>query len=75
MVDSPKIKWKTKQEIEDERNQPRPPTQAERIEELENENLQLKLALAEMAEDHETEKTEIKLALAELAELLTGGDE
>jgi hypothetical protein len=41
---------------------------------LENENLELKLALAEMAEAQEADKTEVQLALAELAELIAGGE-
>jgi hypothetical protein len=46
---------------------------SERIVELENENLELKLALAEAVEANEQDKTEIQLAIAELAELVVGG--
>lgn len=41
----------------------------ERISELEGENLELKLALADLAETYETKLTELQLALAELAEM------
>ena len=47
-----------------------PPTE---IDILKGENLELKLALAEMAETQETERLETQLALAELAEAMVGG--
>lgn len=46
----------------------------QRLAESEQENTELKLALAEMAEAHELEKTEMQLAIAELAELVAGGE-
>lgn len=49
------------------------PPLTEQVKNLENENLELKLALAEMAETNELEKTEMQLAIAELAELVAGG--
>ncbi|MEK4148911.1 hypothetical protein NST02_23300 [Robertmurraya sp. FSL W8-0741] len=42
---------------------------------LKEENLTLKLAIAELAETQEQAKLETQLALAELAESLHGGDE
>lgn len=42
---------------------------------LKEENLELKLALAEMAETQEAQRIETQLALAELAEALPGGVE
>ncbi|XID92509.1 hypothetical protein ACF3MZ_29280 [Paenibacillaceae bacterium WGS1546] len=44
------------------------------VERLRGENLELKLALTELAKAQEEDKTEIQLALAELAELYTGGE-
>lgn len=44
------------------------------IELLQDENLDLKLALAEIAETQEATKTEMQLALAEMAEALFGGE-
>lgn len=52
---------------------PVPPTFEQRFEAMQVENLELKLALAEMAEKSAEERLETQLALAELAELLTGG--
>lgn len=52
---------------------PLPPEPEERISQLETENLELKLALAELAEAQQSDKLDVQLALAELAELLTGG--
>ncbi|MEK4146429.1 hypothetical protein NST02_04975 [Robertmurraya sp. FSL W8-0741] len=49
-----------------------PPSETELIKE---ENLTLKLAIAELAETQEQAKLETQLALAELAESLHGGDE
>ncbi|MTI56168.1 hypothetical protein [Geosporobacter ferrireducens] len=46
-----------------------------RVQQLEQENLELKLALAELAEKSETDKQDLQLALAELAETLIGGVE
>lgn len=46
----------------------------EQIKELEEQNLELMLSIAEMAESHEQEKTELQLAIAELAELVAGGN-
>lgn len=43
------------------------------MERLQQENLELKLALAEMAEVQEQHKLETQLALAELAEAMAGG--
>lgn len=42
-----KIGWKTQEEIEEEKNAPKPLT---KVEQLEQENLEIKLALAELAE-------------------------
>jgi primase-polymerase (primpol)-like protein len=53
---------------------PDPEPQPSRIAQLEAENRELKLALAELAEAHEREKTEMQLAIAELAELIAGGE-
>lgn len=52
-----------------------PLTEDERMSELETENLELKLALAEMAGMQEQHKLETQLALAELAEAMAGGVE
>lgn|GEM_PF-2108201 len=49
------------------------PLPPDRIAQLETENLELKLALAELAEAQQTDKLDVQLALAELAEILTGG--
>jgi len=51
----------------------RPPAPPSEIELLRAENIELKLALAELAEAQEADKTETQLALAELAEIITGG--
>lgn len=59
------------EEIEAIQNQPQPKTE---IELLQEENLELKLALAEIAETQEANKTEMQLALAEMAEALFGGE-
>lgn len=40
---------------------------------LRTENMELKLALAELAEAQENDKREMQLALAELAEIVSGG--
>lgn len=48
-----------------------PPKQPTELERLQQENMELKLALAELAESNETDKTQIQVALAELAELVT----
>lgn len=61
-----KIKWKTQVEIDEEKNAPKPPTQEERIHELEQENKLLKAkntALVQQTEFHEEVLTEIILAL------------
>lgn len=50
-----------------------PPTEV--IEKLQNENTDLKLAIAELAETSESDKIDMQLALAELADLITGGDQ
>lgn len=47
-----------------------PPKQPTELERLQLENMELKLALAELAEANETDKTQMQLALAELAELV-----
>lgn len=44
------------------------------VERLREENMDLKLALVELAKAQEEDKTEIQLALAELAELYAGGE-
>lgn len=44
----------------------------EQVESLQNEKIDLQLAIAEMAESHEQEKIEMQLALAELAEMIGG---
>lgn len=44
-----------------------------KVKELEQQNTDLQLAIAEMAEDNEVEKTETQLAIAELAEIISGG--
>ncbi|MTI57480.1 hypothetical protein [Geosporobacter ferrireducens] len=51
---------------------PEPPTE---IELLQQENLELKLALAELAGKSEDDKQDLQLALAELAEAFIGGAE
>ncbi|WP_342511228.1 hypothetical protein MKY34_13015 [Sporosarcina sp. FSL K6-1522] len=43
------------------------------MEQLQQENTELKLAIAELAEAHELSKLETQLALAEIAEAMTGG--
>ncbi|MDF2612768.1 MAG: hypothetical protein K0S71_554 [Clostridia bacterium] len=48
-------------------------SEQEQTQQLIEENLSLKLALAELAEKQETEKLELQMALAELAEILLGG--
>lgn len=45
-----------------------PPKQPTELERLQQENMELKLALAALAEANETDKTQMQLALAELAE-------
>lgn len=45
-----------------------PPMQPTELERLQQENMELKLAIAELAEANETDKTQMQLALAELAE-------
>lgn len=52
-----------------------PPDVTEQIQELQNENTDLKLAIAELAETNESDKIDMQLALAELAELVAGGDQ
>lgn len=49
-----------------------PPKQPTELECLQQENMELKLALAELAEANETDKTKMQMALAELAELVAG---
>lgn len=64
------IEGLTPEEIEEiTRPQPQEPTELER---LQAENMELKLALTELAEAQEADKTEMQLALAELAELYMG---
>ncbi|QTH44974.1 hypothetical protein J4772_11555 [Cohnella sp. LGH] len=58
------------EEIEAIRNAPQPISETEH---LRTENLELKLALAELAEAQQTDKLDVQLALAELAEIITGG--
>ncbi|WP_051289784.1 hypothetical protein [Paenibacillus massiliensis] len=43
-----------------------------KVEQLELENMELKLAIAELAEMNQKDKTETQLALTELAELIAG---
>lgn len=43
--------------------------------ELQQENTELKLAIAELAESNESDKVDMQLALAELAEIVEGGDQ
>lgn len=67
-------KWEetiTDEELATLKNQPQPKPE---IELLKDENLELKLALAEMAETQQSDKTEMQLALAEIAEILLGGE-
>ncbi|ANS73716.1 hypothetical protein AWM70_03280 [Paenibacillus yonginensis] len=52
-----------------------PPDVTNQIKELQNENTDLKLAIAELAETNESDKIDMQLALAELAELVAGGDQ
>ncbi len=59
------------EEIDAIRNAPQPISE---MEQLRTENLELKLALAELAEAQQTDKLDVQLALAELAEILIGGD-
>ncbi|MFE0554776.1 hypothetical protein ACFW1P_02410 [Paenibacillus sp. NPDC058910] len=60
----------TPEEIEEiTRPQPQVPSELER---LQAENVELKLALTELAEAQEADKTEMQLALAELAEIYAG---
>lgn len=69
------IEGLTPEEIEEiTRPQPQEPTELER---LQAENVELKLALTELAEAQEADKTEMQLALAELAELyaVPGGED
>lgn len=47
-----------------------PPKQPTELERLQQENMELKLALTELAEANETDRTQMQLALAELAELV-----
>ncbi|MEC1180360.1 hypothetical protein P9B03_17840 [Metasolibacillus meyeri] len=61
-----KIKWKTQAEIDTEKNTPKPATQEERIQELEQENKLLKaqnLALVKQTEFHEEVLAEIILTI------------
>lgn len=55
---------------------PQPPKTEEqtKIEQLEAENMELKLALAELAETSANDKLEMQLAIAELAETIAGGE-
>lgn len=46
-----------------------------KLEQLEQENTDIKLALAELAQTQEMDKTDIQLALAELADIIVGGGE
>lgn len=59
-----------KEQVEQKEEAKNKPTE---IEVLQEENTELKLAMAEMAESIETEKTKNQLALAELAEMIIGG--
>lgn len=59
-----------KEQIEQKEEAKNKPTD---IEVLQEENINLKLSLAEMAETIETERTNNQLALAELAEMIMGG--
>lgn len=52
---------------------PEPMTNEEKIRILEDENLNLMLAIAENAEFQEKERTEMQMAVAELAEMIIGG--
>ncbi|WP_107841220.1 hypothetical protein [Metasolibacillus meyeri] len=61
-----KIKWKTQAEIDTEKNIPKPATQEERIQELEQENKLLKAqnsALVKQTEFHEEVLEEIILTI------------
>lgn len=46
-----------------------------KIERLENENVELKLAMAELVSQQELTNLEIRMAMAELANVMLGGDE
>lgn len=61
------------EESRTERVEPLPVSPPDRVAQLEAENLELKLALSELAEAQEADKTETQLALAELAEIIAGG--
>lgn len=50
-------------------------TDKERVQTLEAENLDLKLAVAELVEINEQLNTQTQLAIAELAEMIIGGGE
>ncbi|MFB9273362.1 hypothetical protein [Cohnella cellulosilytica] len=65
------VEGMAQEEIDEIRNAPQPLSETEQ---LRAENLDLKLALAELAEAQQTDKLDVQLALAELAEILTGGD-
>lgn len=54
-------------------NQPRPITPEEKIQQLEEQNMSLMLAIAELADANEQDKIETQLAIAELATIVTGG--
>jgi len=53
---------------------PTPPTPPDRIAQLEQDQLAVKLAIAELASVGEQDKINIQLALAELAGLIAGGE-
>ena len=59
------IKWKTRQEIEEEKNRPAEPTEVEMV----------MLAIADLDLQREQDKIETQLAIAELAETILGGVE
>lgn len=60
-------------------NEPEPPEPVyqppltEQVKRLQDENTELKMAIAELAETNESDKIDMQLALTELAELVAGG--